>query len=431
MSGPAPGPRRRAPLYGLVGTYFVSGIGTAMSAVSIPWLVLITTGSAASTGVIGFAQMTPYVVLQATGGPLADRIGLRRTCLIGNAAAAVVVCAIPVLHADGDLRLGLLAALVAVAGAVRGLADAATSPLLPATAALGAVAAERAVGIYSAANRSAMLIGMPLAGILIAATSASTVVLLDGLSFAVAAAALAILLPGSVARPRPPAGALRLRAYAAELGEGLRFLRADRLLLGIVVMVAVSNLLDEALMSVLLPVWVHDRLHRAAALGLVGGTLGAGMLIGVLAGAWLGPRLPRRATFAVATLIGSSPPFFALAAAGSLPPVLVVCVVAGVAGGMPNPILGAVQFERIPTGLQARVLGATKASAWIGVPFGSLVGGGLAQTVGLRAALVAGGVLMLLASLAPFVFPSWRGLERAVPIIPEVPAQPSLTSPLT
>jgi MFS family permease len=71
-----------------------------------------------------------------------------------------------------------------------------------------------------------------------------------------------------------------------------------------------------------------------------------------------------------------------------------------------------VLFERVPSRLQARVLGAVKASAWVGIPFGSLVGGLLAQTAGLRGALLACGVVMLLATIPPFVFPAWRGLDR-------------------
>jgi MFS family permease len=229
---------------------------------------------------------------------------------------------------------------------------------------------------------------------------------------------IAAVLPASMAPADRPTGRLSVRSYTAELGEGMRFLRADRLLLGIVMMIAVTNLLDEALTSVLLPVWVHDRLPRPQALGLIGGTLGAGLLLGVLVGAWLGPRLPRRTTYAVGSLIAASPPFFALAAWVALPPILVVCVVCGVAGGVLNPIIGAVLLERVPSRLQARVLGTVKASAWVGIPFGSLVGGLLAQTIGLRGALLACGVVMLLATIPPFVFPAWRGLDRRRPARP-------------
>jgi MFS family permease len=404
---------RATALYGLCSAYFVSGLGTAMSAVAIPWLALVTTGSAGSTGVVGFSQMAPYVAVQATAGPLVDRIGLRRTFLGGNTIAAVTVCAIPLLHALGMLSLGGLAALVAGAGAVRGAADAATSPLVPATAARDGVPNERAAAVYSAANRTAMLIGMPVAGVLIAATGAATVVLVDGISFAAAVAVVAATIPRSIGRPRPDAAALDARGYGRELAEGLRFVRADRLLLGLAAMILVTNLLDEALLAVLLPVWAHDRIHEPQALGLVGGAMGLGMLVGVLGVAWLGTRLPRWRTYAVGGLIAASPPFFALAAFGAVPPVVAVCVVSGIGGGVMNPIIGAVQWERVPPQLQARVLGATKASAWLGIPFGSLLGGLLAERAGLTAALVGCGVGMLLATLAPFVFPSWRGLDRA------------------
>lgn len=402
----------RRPLYGLLAAYFVSGVGTAMSAVAIPWLVLVTTGSAASTGVVGFAQMAPYVVLQASAGPFVDRFGLRRTFLAGNLAAAAVMCTVPLLHAAGVLSVGLLAALVMAAGAVRGAADCATTPLVPPTAQAGGVPNERAVALFSGANRAAMLAGMPLAGVLIAVIGPARVVLLDGISFAAAVLILAASVPASVAATRQPAGPRSRRRYASDLAEGFRFLGADRLLIGIVVLVAITNLLDEALTSVLLPVWAHDRVHRAEALGLVGGVLGLGMLAGVGFAAWFGPRLPRRLTFTVGLVASAAPPFYALAAWTSVLPVLALCLLCGVAGGVLNPILGAVEFERIPAPLQARVLGAIKASAWLGIPFGALLGGSLTQHFGLTAALLTCGSVMLAATLAPLVFPSWRGIDR-------------------
>jgi MFS family permease len=406
------GDSRKSPLYGLVTAYLVSEAGTSMSAVAIPWLVLVTTGSAAATGIVGFAQMAPYVALQAMAGPVVDRIGLRRTFLVGNSVAAVIMCAIPALDAAGRLNLAALAGLVAVAGAVRGVADCATAPLVPMTADLGGVPYERASGVYSAASRTALLVGLPAAGALIAAIGASGVVLIDGVSFAAGVLILAIFVPASVGRAQEAAGAISLRSYAADLGEGLRFLRADRLLLGLAVCATLTNLFDQALTSVLLPVWAHDRVHRAIAIGLVGGVLGAGLLGGVVVGAWLGPRLPRRMIYAVGQLIAASPPFFALAAWASLAPVLPLVLICGLAGGALNPISGAAMYERIPARLQARVLGAVKGTAWLGIPFGSLFGGLLAQSAGLTAALVTSGSLMLLVTLAPFVFPSWRGLDR-------------------
>jgi MFS family permease len=411
---------RKAPLYGLILAYGISQLGTAMSGIAIPWLVLVKTGSPVLTGVAGFAEMTPYVALQAFAGPLVDRFGLRRSCVAGNAVAAVFVSAIPALYALGALSIGSLLALVAVAGAARGTADNATSPLVPRTAAFGAVPNERAAGLNSVAQRGGMLAGLPLAGALIAVAGAPAVILIDGVTFAVAAVLIVSLIPlAAIAGPAEQA-ALTVRRYWSQVGEGLRFLWTDRLLAGIALMIAVTNLLDQALSSVFIPVWVHSRLHHASGLGLIGGASAIGLVAGALAGTWAGNRMPRYSTYAVGFLVGGCPVFFALALSGTLPPVLVVGALSGLATGALNPIIGAVAYERVPARLQARVLGAFRSSAWIGVPFGSLLGGALTEGTGLVRALLLTGSAMLVTTLAPFVFPSWRGLKiaRAVPGAP-------------
>ena len=409
-------PRGKLPLYGLVLAYGVSQLGTVMSGLAIPWLVLITTGSAARTGLVGFAEMAPYVVAQAISGPVVDRFGLRRSCVTGNAAAAVTVGAIPALYAMGALSIGAVFALVAVAGAVRGAADAATSPLVPRAASFGGVPNERAAGLNSVAQRTGMLAGLPLAGVLIAAAGAPAVVLVDAVTFAVAALLIAATVPSAATKADDEAtaasGQLTVRGYLARLGDGMRFIRADRVIAGIALMVAVANLLDVALDSVFIPVWVHTRLHHAGGLGLIGGAMAIGLVIGALAGTWLGHRMPRHLTYAVGFLLGGCPVFIALAFASALPPVMIVAALGGLAGGALNPIIGAVTYEHVPARLQASVLGAFRASAWIGIPFGALIGGALTAVIGLRGALLVTGTAMFLTTLAPFAFPSWRGMNR-------------------
>lgn len=405
----------KAPFYGLIGSFFVSQIGTAMSGVAIPWLVLVTTGSAVQTGVVGFAEMAPYVTFQVLAGPIVDRLGLKRACVLGNAIAAILVAAIPALHALGLLHIGVLVGLVAVAGAARGAADAAMRPLVPGTAALGEIPIERAASFSSAANRTGLLAGIPLAAALIVATSSSTVILLDAVSFALAAIGIGSLVPASSAPRTVPDEKLSLRAYTNDLRDGLRFVRHDRLILATILMVAVTNLLDAALTTVLLPVWARDRIHTPAAIGWFGGAMAAGALLGVLLTAWLGPRLPRRLTYAIGYLIGGAPPFFALAVFDSLAPAIAVALIAGIAGGVLNPILGSMAYERIPANLQTRVLGVMQGGAWASNALGPLLGGVLASAAGLTPALIVCGAAMLIVTICPFLFPVWRGMDRTPP----------------
>lgn len=420
--------RRRWPLYGLLAGTTASWLGTAMTAVALPWLVLVETGSASRTGIVGFVQMAPYVLLHATAGPLVDRFGGRRSAIWGDLAAAAVTAVVPLLYAAGLLGFGALAVLVGLAGGARGVADCAANPLVPAAAVRCGVPLERAAGLSASGSRAGMLLGAPLAGVLIGWTDPATVLLADAASFGAAAALVALSVPRTVhSEVDGSAEPLNLRAYRRQLAQGLRFLRADRLLMGIVTMVAVTNLIDVALASVVLPVWVRDEIGSAATLGLIFAVGDAAALAGMLAASWLGPRLSRRWLYSIGFLIGGSPRFFVLALVSAVRPVLVVAAISGIAAGSLNPIIGAVSYERVPAQLQARVLSAIRASAWVGIPLGSLLGGLLVAGVGARWTLAALGVGYLLTTLAPFAFPAWRGLERPAAPADRAPAVQTTT----
>jgi len=409
---------RRSPLVGLLSAATVSVFGIAMSALAIPWLVLTMTGSAVDTGLVAFAELGPYVLLQVLIGPVVDRVGARKACMWGNAVAAAAICVIPVLSATGSIHLVLVVAVVVVVGSARGIADCATTVLVPGTAASAGVSLERAAGMFAGATRAGQLLGPPAAGVLVAAVGSPTVILVNGVTFAAAAVLIAALVPGSALvsgsaqLPTAAVGARR-QSYGGQLSEGLRFLRADRLLLGIVAVIAVTNLLDQGMNSVLIPVWIRQGGHSPAALGLIAGAMGGGALVGNLVGAWLGPRLPRRLTLTIGLIFGCAPRYAVLALASTFPPILVVTVLAGCVGGAINPIIGAVLYERVPPRLQARVLGTVKASAWIGMPFGALFAGLLSGTVGLRAALLGAAAVALIVTAAPLFFPAWKDLGRA------------------
>lgn len=402
----------RRGLFGLLVANFVSILGTRMSMLALPWFVLVTTGSATKTGLVAFAEMAPYVLVQGLGGPLVDRYGTRRVAIVTDVIAAVTFGLVPLIYAAGHLSLGVVAILVAVAGAVRGAGDSARHVLLPGVAEPAGTPLERASGLYDGVGRAAGMIGAPLAGVLIAATSAPLVIAIDAATFVASAVLVTVYVPRSAqpgpasADDEPPAG------YLTALREGFAHLRGDRLLLGIAVVVAVTNLLDQAFASVLAPVWSKDVTGNAVALGLMSAALGLGAVTGNAITTWLGPRLPRRLTFAWGFLIGGSPRFFALAALSSVSPVLAVAFIAGLGVGGINPILGAVEYERVPRHLQTRVLGALGATAWAGIPVGALLGGTLVDGLDLRAALVITGVAYLATTVAPFVFPAWRGMDR-------------------
>jgi len=405
--------RRRTGLIALLVAVGVSSTGTRMSVLALPWFVLVTTGSPARTGLVVFAQLLPYVVVQALAGPLVDRVGGRRASVLCDLLSAGVAASVPLLYALDRLSFPVLLALVALLGAARGPGSNAKAVLVPAVVSQSGMPLERATGLYDGVDRTASIGGAALAGVLIGLFGPVPVLLVDAATFLVAAALVLLVRAG-------PAAAVPGR-YLARLREGLVFLRGDRLLVAITGMLLVTNLLDQAMTAVLVPVWARENTGEALTVGLIFGAIGVGATVGSLTAAVIGPRLPRRTAFLLAFVLAGSPRFAVLALGAPLPVVLAVSLAAGLGAGLLNPILGAVLYERIPTPLQARVLSVSTALAWAGMPFGALLGGWLTSAYGVTAALWIAGAAYLLATLLP-LGRTWRGMDRP----PPSPAAPPL-----
>jgi len=419
MTAAAPGTVHRRGLVGLLAAVGLSILGTRMSLLALPWFVLTTTASPTLTGLVATAELAPYVTVQALGGPVVDRLGAWRTSIVSDLGAGILIGLIPLMHQLHLLAVPELLVFVALAGAVRGAGDSARDVLLPGVGQLAQTPLERSAGLFDGVNRCAGLVGAPLAGVLIGVTSAVNVVACDAGSFLISALIVAVLVPRSAQPTIPPTESAPL-SYVESLREGFAFLRGDRLLLGIGAMVLITNLLDQASSAVLTPVWARQVAHSAVALGLISAAFGLGAVAGNVFTTWLGPRLPRRWTYAVGFLLTGGPRMTTLALATAVSPVLAVSVIAGFGAGGINPILGAVQFRRIPRHLQVRVMGAVNATAWAGMPIGGLLAGLSVSALGLRPTLAICAAVYFLTTLAPFVFPAWREMDPPADPVPEL-----------
>ena len=402
--------RERRGLIGLLSAVGISTLGTRMSFLAIPWFVLASTGSATRTGLVAFAEMATYVVLQALCGPVVDRLGAWRMSIVTDIGATICIGLVPALAAVHSLALPLLVTLVAAGGALRGAGDAARHVLVPGVGALARAAIERSSGLFDGVRRLASLIGAPAAGALILATSALSVLAVDAATFAISAALVLSVVPRAAEPPRRMSEDL---PYLSSLRMGFSYLKADRLLTAIAVMVMITNFVDQASAGVLVPVWAQHVAHGPLALGLVGGALSLGAVGGNLLTTWLGPRLPRRLTYALGYLLAGAPRFLALALCTTMAPVLAASFIGGFGAGGINPILGAVEYERVPRDLQARVFGAMGAATWLGIPFGSLAAGFAVSAWGLHLTLLVAASVYGMTTLAPFVSPTWRAMERS------------------
>ncbi|WP_446664636.1 MFS transporter [Flexivirga sp. B27] len=390
--------------------------GTRLSQIAVPWLVLTMTGSAVWTGVVGFAEMLPYVVAKALGGPIVDRVGAKVVAVTSDSCSVLIVGLIPMLHWCGILHLALLVPISALMGVVRGPSDGAKSAMVPLVAEQGAVPLERITGVMGAIERLGGTVGAAAAGAVVAVLGAPQALLVNAVTFAVAATCISYGVP----RVKPVAGATDsddepISPYKEQLAEGWRFLRSDSVLVGITVMVALTNVLDQAWSAVLLPVWAHDTGRGAGAVGLVLAALAGPSILGALTAAAIGERLPRLPIYVLGFLVAGLPRFAVFAFDVPLWSLVTVLAVAGFLSGFINPILGAITFERIPRGLVGRVSALKTSLCWSLIPFGGLVGGVLSALVGWRAATMAVGAAYFVITLMPLVRKSFREFSKRPP----------------
>lgn len=397
-------------LAAVLASNFVAVMFTTVSALTIPWLVLTTTGDPLQTGFVVFAEMAPYVLMQALAGPWVERFGPRRAALAGNLVAGPALLAVPLLFTLDALGISTLVGLVALVGAARGVADCGLAPLVPAAAQAGGTPLPRAAGLHSSAREGAALAGAPVAAVLLTLLEPAVVLLASGFGFLFAALLLFVGLPRGIGAPSAPVETSE--SYLRRLGAGFGFLFRDPVLRWIVPLIAVTNLLSNAVNSVALPSWVREGGFAPATLGLVTGAFSLGALSGSLLGSWWAPRLRRWPVFAFGLLVGSSPLAFTMALTWS--PIATACVAlaCGLAVGGINPVIGATQYERVPESMLPRVLGAVKACAWTGLPLGPLVGGILVTELGVSAALLAIGSAFLVVTLLPLVVRDFRLLDE-------------------
>jgi len=395
------------PIYSLFIANAISLVGNVFTAIAIPWFVLQTTGSATRTGITGFFTILPVVIAGFLGGTLIDRLGYKRTSIISDLASGVTTAMIPLLHFTIGLEFWQLMVLVFLGALLDTPGGTARAALLPELAEQAGMPIERATSLTHVIERGARLVGAPLAGLLIGIIGTENVLWLDAASFFISAGIIWVVISGN----NPVEKEEKTTGYFDELRDGLRFIAHDKLILAIVVMVMLTNFLDSIFSGVVRPVYVKEVYGSAVGLGLLIAANGGGAVIGGLIFAAVGHHLKRHAVFVWAFVLTGMQLWVYL-----FYPPLAVLVTTGLifsmGAGPLNPIIGAVEFERIPENMRGRVFGAVTAGAWIAMPLGMLFGGVFTEELGVFPMLVFLGTTYLIVTLSMAFIPAMKEMNK-------------------
>lgn len=401
-------------LYALLSAHAISQTGNVITAFAIPFYVLATGGSGVEVGLAAFAATAPVIVGGVFGGVVIDRIGGRRTAIVADIVSGVTVLAIPALALTVGLPFWALLALVFTSGVLDTPGQIARRVMLPELTETARVRIERSVGLLDGSERLSKLIGASVAGALVALLGPMAALVTNAVAFLISAAITRLMVPATTVRMAADGDtdAAARRSYWRELRDGFRFVVRDPLMRLIVGMVLITNLLDAARSASLMPLYANAELGGAGALAVIVAVMGGSALIGNVAFGFIAHRMPRRVTFALCFLVAGGPSSAVFALGAPFPVLVAAAGISGLAAGALNPILGAVQLERVPAPMRGRVFGLLNAGTWAGVPLGALLGGIAADGLGLFASFGIVAIIYTVVTTAPLAGGAWRLMER-------------------
>lgn len=377
-------------------------LGTQLSVVAFPLLVLELTGSPFRAGLVGTVGLVPVVCLSLPFGVLADRVDRKRAMIACNVVGALALLSIAAalwLDRLTYAHILLVALVVGGATAFMRIAEGGVIAQIVPRQQLGEAVSRNVARQYAAG-----LIGPTLGGVTFAASRALPF-LIDALSYVCSLVAIARVRANfQETRERNNATARR------DIAEGVRWLWQRPFLRDSLLLVAGYNFVPTYL---LLIVTAKDLGASPAVVGVVLSLFSVGGLLGSAAAPRLRTRIPTRVVVVGTVWVGAAV-FLALAFVREPLLLGVLIAVDAFFGPLWDAVVVGYRLSATPDRLQGRVASVDWMLSISLAALGPLVGGYLLSTIGSRDTLLAVASLLALFAALGSAAPSLRRAPPAV-----------------
>jgi MFS family permease len=369
----------------------VSVVGTWMQNIAQGWLVYQLSGSELALGVVGFASALPALMLSPVAGVITDRFPKRNLLMATQAGAMLLALILAGLTFSGVVQVWHVVALAAAVGVV----NAFDGPVRQAFVVemVGHNDMPNAIALNSMTFNLGRIVGPAMGGALLVAVGAAWCFLLNGITFLAVLASLALM--------RLPAHEPTISHLSpfALLRGGLDYV-ARQPNLQALLLLALSFSIFGISYATVLPAFVDKALQQDAdAFGLINAMTGVGAVLGALVVARYGDQGKRGQWMSYAVL-GFSGVLVGFALIPSYLVVLLLAVGLGITFMMTFTLINTMLQTQVADEMRGRVLSLYTLTFFGFAPFGALMVGWLAETVGLREALVVTAVLSFVGAAA-------------------------------
>jgi MFS family permease len=356
----------------------VNVIGTQVSQIAYPLLVLALTRSPAQAGFVAAARTVPWLVFALPAGALVDRWNRKRMMILCSAGSGLALASIAISYALGMLTIWQIIVVSFVEGTFGlffGLAESSALPHVVTKEQLPTAVAQQ-----NAQYSVAALIGPPLGGALYS-ISHLLPFLVDSGSYIVSAGSLGFIRT-QFQRVQNAAGGSLLR----DIGEGIGWLWRQPLIRYMAFLTGSLNFTSG--LSLIIIVLATRQGASAPAIGAIFAVAG----VGGICGAVLAPKIQRRLSFGQA-IIGLcwffAASFASFAFARTLPTIAVLLLIENLVSPTYDTVQYSYRLALIPDALQGRVNSVFRLVALGTQPLGLALTGILLENIGVEPTVLA------------------------------------------
>jgi MFS family permease len=395
----------------------ISLIGTWMQRIAMPWLVYHMTGSAFLLGVVSFAGQIPTFLLAPVAGVITDRFNRYKVLLITQIASLIQALILAILALSGVIEVWHLVSLSILLGCINAFD-------VPSRHSFVIEMVEKkedlgnAIALNSLMFNGARLIGPSVAGLILATAGEGICFMINAVSYIFVIASLFMMHVKPREIPKKETHMLK------ELKEGLDYTFGFAPIKHLLLLLGVVSLMGSSY-QLLMPVFAKEVLHGGSeTFGFLMGATGLGALLGAvyLASRETLLRLGRIIPLA-AGLFGAG--LIILSFLKIFPITLILMVVAGLGLMLHTAASNTIIQTITDDDKRGRVMSFYMMAIMGTAPFGSLMAGYLAKTIGTPQTILVGGIICVLGALI-FLrkLPDLKSIVRPVyekmGIIPEV-----------
>jgi MFS family permease len=360
----------------------ISLFGDQVSLIAVPLVaVLVLDANAAQMGYLIAAELIPNLLFALHAGAWVDRRGRRRQTMIAtDLGRAGAIATIPLAYGLDVLTIEQLYVVAFLVGSLSVLFQVSYASLF-----VSIVPREEYVSANSllAGSRAFSFVAGPsIGGVLVQLLKAPVALLVDAVSYLFSAFYL-----GSISPVEPP-------TEPAERGHvvaGIRFVLGNPTMRASLLATATINLFNFIFWALFILYAVRSLHVRAGTLGLVLGAGAVGGVIGSIVTTRLGRRIGIGPAFLFGCILFPVPLLLVPLAGGPKPLVLAMLFLAEFGSGLGVMILdisaASIFAALVPHRLRSRVSGAYTLVNYGVRPLGSLIGGLLGSSIGLRPTL--------------------------------------------